>query len=214
MGLMTGLAGLAAVAGIGGVATQAPALAGATTTAATTSSTSTSTSTIATTTTALATPAPATARRCDDGDWRGPAGINVDGRPDNLDAGDRGAVYLWHGVDGWHLRTTDVTNTAHHYTGTVALSSGARFIAFAPVRLEHDDRVWVDGDNVLHYDFTTYRGIDGLNFTVSACDGARQHETMLFTMDINGHEDDPARIDLGDRKQHPPFATFTVSRAV
>ena len=53
-----------------------------------------------------------------------------------------------------------------------------------------------------------------VNFTVSACDGARQHETMLFTMDINGHEDDPSRIDLGDRKQHPPFATFTVTRSV
>lgn len=209
MGLMTGLAALAAVAGIGGVATQGPALVDATSAAAT----SGSTRTIATTA-APATPAPATAALCDDGDWRGPDGINVDGRPDNLDAGDRGAVYLWHGVAGWHLRTTDVTDTAHNYTGTLALSSGARFIAFAPVRLEHGDRVWVDDGNVLHYDFTTYRGIDGVNFTVSACDGARQHESMLFTMDINGHEDDPARIDLGDRKQHPPFATFTVSRAV
>lgn len=138
----------------------------------------------------------------------------MDGRPDNLDAGDRGAVYLWHGPDGWRIRTTDVTATAHHYTGTIALSAGARFTSFAPHRLERADRVWVDGSNVLHYDFTTYRGIDGVNFTVSACDGARSHETMLFTMDINGREDDPSRIDMGDRKQHPPFATFTVARSV
>jgi hypothetical protein len=155
-----------------------------------------------------------TAPRCDDGDWRGPGGINVDGRPDGLDAGDRGTVYLWHDASGWHLRTTDVTTTAHSYTGTVALSSGARFTSFATVRLERDDRVWVDGNNILHYAFVTYSGIDGVDFTVSACDGAREHEAMLVTMDINGHEDDPSRIALGDMKQHPPSATFAVTRTV
>jgi hypothetical protein len=206
MRLITGVAGVAAVIAIGGIATRAPALAGATTTAATTAPGAVAPAT--------GTSSPAPVSRCDDGDWRGPAGVNVDGRPDNLDAGDRGAVYAWHSADGWRIRTTDVTNTAHHYTGTVALSRDARFTSFAPVRLEHDDRVWVDGNNVLHYDFTTFRGVDGVNFTVSACDGARQHETMLFTMDINGHEDDPSRIDLGDMKQHPPFATFTVTRSV
>ncbi len=86
----------------------------------------------------------------DDGNRRGPDGINVNGRPDNFDAGDRGAVYLWHGPDGWHLRTTDISDTAHHYTGTIGLSAGARWTSFAPVRLENDDRVWVDGENVLY----------------------------------------------------------------
>jgi hypothetical protein len=154
------------------------------------------------------------APRCDDGSWRGPGGINVNGRPDNFDAGDRGAAYVWHGPDGWHLRTTDVTDTAHHYTGTIALSAGARFTSFSPVRLENGDRVWVDGENVLHYDFTTYNGIDGVDWTVSACDRARDDETMRFSMDVNGHEDDPSRIDLGDAKQHPGSATFVVTREI
>lgn len=217
MGLTTALAGLAAVAGIGGVAASGPALA-LPATAAVSSTTSAAPSTssggAAAATLTSAPAATSTAPRCDDGDWRGPEGINVDGRPNGLDAGDRGSVYLWHNSDGWHLRTTDVTNAVHHYTGAIALFDGARFTSFASVQLDHGDRVWVDGGNTLHYDFTTFSGIDGVNFTVSACDGARQHEVMGFTMDINGHEDDPSRIDLGANKQHPGSATFAVTRSV
>lgn len=208
MAITSGMAAMAAVIGIGGAATQA---AGPAVSAAAAGMATTTAATAATNTRAVASTA---APRCRDGDWVGPAGVNVDGRPDKLDAGDRGAVYLWHSADGWHLRTTDVTKVAHHYTGTIALSAGARFTSFSTVRLEHDDRVWVDGANVLHYDFTTYAGVDGINVTVSACDGGHSQETMVFTMDINGHEDDPGRIDLGDAKQHPPAATFTVTRSV
>jgi hypothetical protein len=100
---------------------------------------------------------------CRDGRWVGPDGISIEGRPDNFDAGDNGAVYLWHDGRGWHLRTTDRAPGAHHYSGTVTVSPGARFTAFAPVRNEKADRVWVTGDNVLHYTLTTYKGIDGLN---------------------------------------------------
>jgi hypothetical protein len=217
MGLTSALVGLAVVAGIGGLATSGSALAfpAAATVSSTTSAAPSTAVGGATSTTPAGTPAGSSAApRCDDGSWRGPDGINVEGRPRGLDAGDRGSVYLWHNADGWHLRTTDITNDAHHYTGAIALSDGARFTSFAPVRLEHGDRVWVDGTNTLHYDFTTYNGVDGINFTVSACDGARDHELMRFTMDINGHEDDPSRIALGANKQHPDSATFTVTRTV
>jgi len=151
---------------------------------------------------------------CADGPWIGPDGINVQGRPDNFDPGDRGAAYLWHDAYGWHLRTTDASPGAHLYTGTIAASQGTRFTAFAPVRNERDDHVWVSGDNVLHYSLKTYRGIDGLNFRVSACGFDREREALGFSMDYNGHEDDPARIDLGDSKRHPDSATFMVHRAV
>jgi hypothetical protein len=153
---------------------------------------------------------------CRDGRWVGPDGISIEGRPDSFDAGDAGAVYLWHDGRGWHLRTTDKAPGAHHYSGTVTVSPGARFTAFAPVRNEKDDRVWVTGDNVLHYTLTTYKGIDGLNFRVSACLPAAEvkNEALRFSMDYNGHEDDPARIALGDSKRHPDAATFEVRRAV
>lgn len=214
MGFTTALAGLAAVAGIGGLAAAGPALA---VPAASTAGSAVAAAPVAFTvasTSAAPSPAPSPASLCDDGAWRGPDGLNVEGRPDGLDAGDRGQVYLWHGADGWHLRTTDVSDGAHHYTGTVALSAGATFTSLAPVRLEHGDRVWVDGSNILHYDFTTFNGIDGVNFTVSACDGARRHEAMVFAMNVDGHEDDASRIALGDAGQHPPASTFAVTRNV
>ena len=255
MGMTAALAGLAAIVGLGTVATQGPAIATVTNVAASTTAAATARNAVATVpapptsapatgsgttpapTAAAASPASAAAAtssasttpaasaaapastapapsppRCDDGRWVGPGGINVEGQPNGFDAGDRGAVYLWHSSDGWHIRTTDVANTAHHYTGTVALSAGARFTSFSTVQLERTDRVWVDGDNILHYDFTTYDHIDGVNFTVSACDGAREHEAIHFNMDYNGHEDDPSRIALGDTKQHPASANFAVTR--
>ena len=160
--------------------------------------------------------APASSSSCADGRWVGPDGISVEGRPDRIDAGDRGAVYLWHDSAGWHVRTTDAAAGAHHYSGSIAASPGAQFTSFAPVRAEKDDRVWVTGDNVLHYSLTTYQGVDGFNFRVRACLPAAEarSEELRFSMDYNGREDDPARIDLGDSKRHPDSATFEVRRAL
>ena len=152
--------------------------------------------------------------RCDDGAWIGPDGIAVDGRPEKLDRGDDGSVYIWHGADGWHLRTTDVQNVAHHYTGTIAVSPGASVTALRPVRLEKDDRVWLTSDNVIHYDLTTYAGVDGFDFRVTACDLNREHEVLHFSLDYDGREQDTSRIELGPEKAHPPFATFDVRRSL
>jgi len=149
---------------------------------------------------------------CDDGRWQGPDGVNVEGRPDRFDAGDSGAAYVWHDASGWHLRTTDAARGVHRYTGTISASPGASFTALRLVRDERDDHVWLSSDGVLHYDLATYRGIDGFDFRVSACAGARDHEALRFSMDYNGREQDTARIRLGDRKQHPPAATFSVWR--
>jgi hypothetical protein len=163
---------------------------------------------------AIAAPSPALAPRCDDGAWIGPDGINVQGRPDHLDRGDGGSVYIWHADGGWHLRTTDVQKVAHHYTGSITVSPGASVTFLRPVMLEKDDRVWVSSDNVIHYDLTTYAGVDGFDFRVSACDADRQHETLRFSLDYNGREQDTARIKLGDRKANPPAATFDAHRSL
>ncbi len=203
MGLTTALAALAAVAGIGGVAAQGMPV---TATAAASLTPAASQP--------VATPGSSSSARCDDGRWVGPDGVNINGRPGDFNAGDRGAVYLWHGADGWRLRTTDISGSAHHYTGAIALSAGARFTSFSTARLENGDRAWVDGGNVLHYDFTTHNGIDGLNFTVSACDAPHGTEMLRFSMDYNGREDDPSRINLGESKRHPDSASFAVTRSV
>jgi hypothetical protein len=162
--------------------------------------------------TAATVPAPQP-MRCPDGRWVGPAGVDVEGRP-NFDAGDSGAAYIWHDGSGWHLRTTDAVNTPHHYTGTIAVSSDAYVTSLRAVRLEPSDHVWETRDNVIHYDLTTHTGVDGLDFTVSSCDGNHRNETLRFDLVYNGYRQDPARIKLGPGRQHPPAADFSVQRTV
>lgn len=212
MGLRTAATVLSTIAGLGGSAgTGAYFLSSAapSTTAMTAAPTAAGAAGSGASTAASTSSAP----HCADGAWRGPDDVNINGRPDSFDAGDNGAAYIWHDSDGWHLRTTDISKDAHHYSGTIAASRGASFLDIRPVQLEKDDRVWVTGDNVLHYSFTTHGGIDGVDFKVSACDGARDHETLRFSLDYNGREMDTARIKLGDHKQHPEHAAFEVFRA-
>ncbi|HEY6378858.1 MAG TPA: hypothetical protein VI316_06740 [Candidatus Dormibacteraeota bacterium] len=198
----------AALAGVGAVAGGALlAMHGSSTLAAAPAATA-SASTSAPATTAPASPV------CDDGPWRLADGISVQGRPDHLDRGDRGAIYLWHDGSGWHLRTTDVRNVNNDYAGTIALSPGARFTYVHPVMNEKDDSVYLDGDNVLHYRFDTFNGVDGFDFRVSACGGDRQHERVTFHLTRDGSDDNASRIALGDTRAHPDSATFSAIRAV
>lgn len=162
--------------------------------------------------TAATVPAPQP-MRCPDGRWIGPNGIDVQGRP-NFDAGDSGAAYIWHDDSGWHLRTTDALTIAHHYQGTITVSPDATVTSLHAVQLERSDHVWRTADNVIHYDFTTYSGVDGLDFTVSSCDPDHRNETLRFHLVYNGYTQDPARIKLGPGKVHPPSADFSVQRSV
>jgi hypothetical protein len=150
---------------------------------------------------------------CDDGSWTG-AGTSVQGRPAGFDAGDAGRTYVWHDTRGWHLRTTDATAGPHHYSGTIATSTGAHFSDVDKVHLDPGDQLYVDDHNVLHYSFTTYQGIDGINFRVTACDGDREHETLGFFLQKDTHNDTPANVDLGRDAHHPSSDPFTVSRTV
>src|SRR5215472_8979967 len=152
---------------------------------------------------------PAAARaRCDAGVWVG--AISPEGRPDGFDAGDAGAVYVWHDGDGWHVRATDKRATDHHYTGTIRLSRNGNFTDVQPVRDEKDDRVSVDGDDTLHYDFHTFASIDGVDFRVTCgsqrgADVDRQRLTFHALFDGRPIAD---RVRIGDSKQSPRAATF------
>src|SRR5262252_2318482 len=157
-------------------------------------------------------PQPA-AGRCDATPWTG--AISPEGRPDGLDAGDAGAVYVWHDGDGWHIRTTDQRAVDHHYTGTVRLlPAGESFVDLRPVRDEKDDRVFVDGDNVLHYDFHTFASIDGADFHVTCVDHGRgARERLAFHTEFDGHPVSD-RVRIGDSKRSPKSAEFVFVRAV
>jgi hypothetical protein len=156
-----------------------------------------------------ASPAPATGSLapCSGDRWTG--AVSPEGRPDKLDAGDAGAVYVWHDGDGWHVRATDMRATDHHYTGTVTVSRGASFTNVRPVRDERDDRISVDGDGVLHYDFHTFASIDGMDFRVT-CQSARERLTFHTEFDGRPVSD---RVRIGDTKQSPKAATFSFVRA-
>jgi hypothetical protein len=148
---------------------------------------------------------------CETSPWTG--ALNPEGRPDSLDPGDSGSLYVWHDGDGWHIRATDVHPRDHHYAGTVALDPGSRFMGVQPVALERDDRVWVDGQNVLHYDFHTYQAVDGVDFRVSCRNDGRERQSLIFHTFYDGR---PVadRVKIGDRKVEPANATFGFRRTV
>jgi hypothetical protein len=156
-------------------------------------------------------PQAAQAAACDASPWQG--AISPEGRPDKLDAGDSGAVYVWHDGDGWHVRATDVRAVDHHYTGTIHLGpAAAAIVDVRPVRDERDDRVSVDGDNTLHYDFHTYASIDGVDFRVTCSTGRqRDRERLTFHTELDGHPI-ADRVRIGDSKRSPRTADFAFAR--
>jgi len=162
---------------------------------------------------ATAQPATTATVRCDAGAWTG--AISPEGRPDNFDAGDAGAVYVWHDGDGWHVRTTDQRPVDHHYTGTIHLQPAvANFADIRTVRDERDDRVSVDGTNTLHYDFHTFASIDGVDFHVTCPAGRHDgRERLAFHTDFDGHPI-ADRVRIGDTKASPKSADFAFVRAV
>lgn len=151
--------------------------------------------------------------RCDDGPWK-VAGASVEGAPAGFNAADLGRTYVWHDGAGWHLRTTDARPGPHHYGGTIAASPGASFADVDKVKLDPGDVLFVDDHRVLHYAFTTFQGIDGVNFRVSACDGDRTHERLIFAVQKNGTGDDPGLIDLGAHRTHPVADPFVAHRSI
>jgi hypothetical protein len=159
-----------------------------------------------------ASPSPG-ASGCDATAWTG--AISPQGRPDALDAGDAGAVYVWHDEDGWHIRTTDQRPVDHHYTGTIRLLPATEsFVDIRPVRDERDDHVTVDANNVLHYDFHTFASIDGVDFRVT-CGDRRPNvrERLGFHTEFDGHPISD-RVRIGDSKRSPKSADFGFVRTV
>jgi hypothetical protein len=163
-------------------------------------------------TTARTSPSPG-AGGCDATPWTG--AISPQGRPDSLDAGDAGAVYVWHDEDGWHVRATDQRPVDHHYTGAIRLLPATEsFVDVRPVRDEREDHVSVDANNVLHYDFHTYASIDGVDFRVT-CGDRRPNvrERLGFHTEFDGHPISD-RVRIGDSKQSPKSADFAFARSV
>ena len=150
---------------------------------------------------------------CDTGRWTG--AVSPEGRPDSLDAGDTGALYVWHDGDGWHVRTTDRRASDHHYTGTIRVLPGGGFADVRTVRDERDDHVSIDGGGVLRYDFHTFASIDGVDFRVTCPAGAQSkadRQRLAFQARFDG-QPVPDRVRIGDSKRSPRSADFRFTRS-
>ena len=132
--------------------------------------------------------------------WSG----QVDGKPAGFAAGGTDGYYVWHGADGFHLRTTD-SSGVYKYTGE--LHTNGVFTSVDPVRLEKDDQVAVvDGGHTITYSFVTAEGIDGIDFRV---DGGTH---LGFLLKRDGTRIDPSNIFLGEDGVHPPGNPFRIHR--
>ncbi|MGH2459104.1 MAG: hypothetical protein ACRDIY_09585 [Chloroflexota bacterium] len=132
--------------------------------------------------------------------WSG----QVEGRPASFEAGGTDGYYVWHGPDGFHLRTTD-SSGVYKYTGE--LHTNGVFTSVDPVRLEKDDQIAVvDGGHTIKYSFVTAEGIDGVDFRI---DGGTH---LGLWLDRDGRRIDSSNVFLGEDVVHPPSNPFRIHR--
>lgn len=120
---------------------------------------------------------------------------------------------VWHGAKGWHLRTT-TAQVQHRFHGTVRVEGGT-IEAVASVALEDkgkdDDRWRLNAARTeLTFDFKTDRGVDGIDFQVSA-----SAKKVRFDLSADGKRESEV-IHIGHRGAHPqhmPFTFFAHPRA-
>jgi len=149
-------------------------------------------------------PAPSTAPKCDDvrdGAWP----LWVQGKPDSLDAGATGGVYMWHDRDGWHVRVTHATDDKTTFTGR--LQSVGTFVGVKAISLEQNDTLQVGtGGHVVNFKFENYGHIDGFDFRTSCA------PSIAVTLSRGEHRLPTDRVFIGDHKAHPAGNPFRIRR--
>lgn len=142
----------------------------------------------------------ATFAACDEGRW--PA--SVQGQPTVFTAGARAGDYIWHDVNGWHLRVTQPGTAAVVFSGKIVSNAA---LTVAPVKLESGDGFTLSTDKkTLTYRFANHGRIDGLDFRTACASrlkiwGYRAGETLPTS-----------RIWLGRAGRHPLQNPFVILR--
>lgn len=123
--------------------------------------------------------------------------VRAEGRP-VFNAGFPASYWIWHDRAGWHLRVT-TAGLRRQFSGTVESTTG--FIeSFHPASLELRDRVRVERNRLIRFDFWTRGDIDGFDWnTSSMCNN--------FNLYIDGAPH-PERIFVGGFSDIPPSPTF------
>jgi hypothetical protein len=129
------------------------------------------------------------------------------GEPEGFKAGLTARYAIWHGKQGWHLRTT-TGKKAHDFQGKITVVGG-QFENVTSHELEKKGKArdrWTltePGKNEINFTFKTHNHIDGINFRVTA--GATK---IRFDVTIDGKAD-PETVYVGRNGLHPkkmPFA--------
>ncbi|MEO5679945.1 MAG: hypothetical protein ABIS47_09785 [Acidimicrobiales bacterium] len=140
-------------------------------------------------------------------DERGSWPTVAQGEPRQLDAGDRGALTMWHDPQGWHVRVTHRPNGERTFTGRITTSTG-RIAVVREVRDEAADIVRLsDGGATLAFSFSNHGGIDGVDFRV-AC--SRRLEVVAGA---DGRRLPTERVKLGRFGVHPTSNPFVLRRS-
>jgi hypothetical protein len=131
----------------------------------------------------------------------------VQGRPDAFDAGDLGGTYVWHDVDGWHVRVTHATDDKGVISGKIVTSG--KFVDVTGVQLEKNDKFSVGKNgHTITFRFVNYGHIDGLDFRTQCA------PSVTFGFARGSHRLTDDRIFVGDHKAHPQSDPFMVRRSV
>ena len=126
------------------------------------------------------------------------------GQPKALKPGAAAGDYLWHDAHGWRLAVTHPGHGQVIFTGTI---SASRPIRFTRVDDERQDVITTSSNHeVLHLRFVNHGYLDGVAFQADCAKDVR------FSLQINGHEASPARVDLGVHSVHPTRNPFLVER--
>ena len=129
----------------------------------------------------------------------------VQGRPVGINPLTVGGVYMWHDVNGWHIRVTHRTDSLRTFSGQL-ITSGT-FANVTAVKLKPGDALAVSPNHhTISFLFTNYGHIDGLNFMTHCAPSIR------FAFQSDGVTVPPAKIIIGHGSVHPANDPFTITR--
>jgi hypothetical protein len=127
------------------------------------------------------------------------------GRPANLEPGGTFGVFAWNDDDGLHIRTTALRDFPHHFSGVVTTDGEIFNLHLAGPA--DDDTAYISANrHELTYSFTTFDGIDGVDYGISG--GSYQSVSAYY----QGGRMDVENIYLGTGGAHPENNPFTDSR--
>jgi hypothetical protein len=129
------------------------------------------------------------------------------GQPAGINPMTAAGVYMWHDVNGWHIRVTHHTDSLRTFSGQ--LITNGTFVNVTAVKLEAGDAFAVSPNHhTISFLFTNYGHIDGLNF-MTHC------STQIgIAYQSDGVTVPPARIIIGHNSVHPANDPFTINRVV